>query len=67
MKKKKKEKNSENTFPFLDNCILKCCIKFPLLRRQYLSSAVNGLTNSPKILYITQRDFLNLNILRIDQ
>ena len=34
--------------------------KLPLLRRKYLSSAVNGITNSPQILHITQRGFLNL-------
>ena len=32
-----------------------------LLRREYLSSTLNPLTNSPKILDITQRDFFNLN------
>ena len=38
-----------------------------LLQREYLLSAVNGLTKSPKVLHITQRDFLNLNCLHRDQ
>ena len=50
-----------------DKCIWKCCNKLPLLRREYLSSAVNRLTNSPKILHITQRDFFNLNCFHSDQ
>ena len=41
-KKKKKKKYFENIFRFVDNCILKSCTKFPFLRREYLSSAVNG-------------------------
>ena len=63
----KKNKNSENIFRFLDNCIQKCCKKLPLLRGEYLSSAVNGLNNSSKILNIAKRDFFNLNILHSDQ
>ena len=39
----------------------------PLLRREYLSSEVNGLTNSPEILHITNRDFFQLNCLHSDQ
>ena len=45
----------------------KCCNKLPLLRRESLSLAVNGLTNSPKTLHVTQRDFFNSNILHRDQ
>ena len=41
--------------------------KLPLLRRKYLSSAVNGITNSPQILHITQRGFLNLYWLHSNQ
>ena len=55
--RKCKKKNSENFFRFWHHLIWKCLNKFPLLRREYLSSAVNGLTNSPKILCITQGDF----------
>ena len=51
------KKNSENIFRFLDNFISKCCYKLALLRREYLLSAVNRLTNSRKILHIIQRLF----------
>ena len=61
------EKNLEYIFLFLDNCMGKYCFKFSLLRREYLPSAGNRLTNSPKILQITQRDFGNLNCLDRDQ
>ena len=57
----------ENIFFFWDNCIKKCYYKFSLLRREYLLSAVNGLTNSPTILHIIQREFLNLICLGRDQ
>ena len=60
------KKKLANIFRLLDNCIWKCCKKFPLLRTGYLSLAVNGSTNSPKILHITQRDFINLNSLHRD-
>ena len=61
------KKNWENSFCFWDKCIWKCCNKLSLLRREYLSSAVNRLTNSPKILHITQTDFFNLNCFHSDQ
>ena len=60
-------KNSENIFRSWDNCIWKCCYKLCLLRREYLSSAVYRLTNSPKILHIDQREFFQLNCLHRDQ
>ena len=50
MQKKKKKKNGAKIFRFWDNCNWKCCNKFPLLRRESLSLAVNRLNNSPKIL-----------------
>ena len=59
--------DSENIFPFWDNCIWKSCNKLSLLRKEYLLSAPNGLTNSPKILHITQRDFFKLNFVHRDQ
>ena len=65
--KKKKKKNWEKVFCFWDKCIWKCCNKFPLLRREYLSLAVNVLTNSPKILNITKRHFFQLSCLHSDQ
>ena len=54
---KKWKRNWEKVFRFLDNSIWKLCYKLCVLRREYLSSAVNGIANSPKILNITQRDF----------
>ena len=38
-----------------------------MLLMEYLSSAVNALTNSLKISYQTERDFLQLNLPRIDE
>ena len=38
-----------------------------MLRREYMLSAVNGLTKNRKIFDITQRDFLNLNFFYKDQ
>ena len=38
-----------------------------VLRREYLSSAVNVLTNKLKILHITKRDSFQLNCLHSDQ
>ena len=62
--RKCKRKKSRKISPCWDNCILKCCNKFPLFRREYLPSAVNGLTSSPKILHISQRDLFNPNFLQ---
>ena len=39
----------------------------PLVRRQYLSSAVTGLKNSPKISHTNEGDFFNPNCLHRDQ
>ena len=64
---KKKKKKSENIFPYWDNWIWKRCYKLSLLRKKYLLSAVNWLTNSLKILHITQRDFFNPNFFHRDQ
>ena len=56
-----KKKEFKNIFHFWGNCIWKCCYKYFLLRTEFLLSGVNGLTNSPTILHITQRDFLKLS------
>ena len=64
---KNAEKNSEKVFCFLDNYIWIGCTKLSILRREYLSSAANVLTNSPKILHITKRNFFQLNCLHSDQ
>ena len=62
-----RKKSSEKVFGFWDNSIRKCCNKVPLSRREYLPSTVNVLRNSPKILHISQRDFLKANCLHRDQ
>ena len=43
------------------------CVKLSLLRREYLSSTVNVLTNSYKALRLTKKDFFRLNYLQNDQ
>ena len=61
------KENSENIFRFWDNCIWKCCCELSLIRREYLSSAVNGLKKCPKIFDIIQRDSFNLTCLCRDR
>ena len=55
--------NWENNFYFWDNFIWIGFFKFSLLRREYLWPVFNVLTNSPKILHITKRDFFHPNCL----
>ena len=62
-----KKKYCEKVFQFSENCILKCCNKLPLLRREYLFLAVNGVVKNPKTLHITEEDFFNSNCLQRDQ
>ena len=52
---KKGKNESQKVFRFIVNYISIGCIKMSLLRREYLSSAVNVLTNISKILHITKR------------
>ena len=66
-KLRKWKTKSENIFRFGDNCIWNCWYNLSLLRRKYLLLAVNELTDSPKILHLTQREFFNLNSLLGDQ
>ena len=62
-KKKKKEKKS-----FVSEVIASEDVaKSSQLRRQYLSSGVNMLTDSPKTLRITKRHFFQVNCVRSDQ
>ena len=61
------EKKQEKVFRFWDNCIWIDIVKFSLLRRAYLSSALNVLTRSPKTWYVDKRDFFRLNCLQIYQ
>ena len=53
------EKNPEQVFCFWDNSIWIGCVKLCLLGREYLSTAVNVLTNKLKVLQRTKRDFSN--------
>ena len=64
---KMQEKIAKNVFFFLDNCVRIGCPKYSLLRREYLSSAVNVLINSYKALRLTKTDFSELNYLPDDQ
>ena len=41
-------------------------VKLSLLRGEYLSSAVNVLTNTYKALHLTKTDFFRLNYLQND-
>ena len=49
------------SFYFWDKCIRIGYFKLSLLKREFLSSALNILTNSLKILHINKRDFYQLN------
>ena len=51
---------------FLDNCIWIGCEEFSLLWQEYLSSAVDVLTKSPKILDLTKIEVLQLNLCQND-
>ena len=64
---KNEAKNCEKVFCFCDNSIWIGSVKLPLLRREYLSSAVNVLRNSLKILHSTNLDFFQLNYVQSDQ
>ena len=63
----KKKKKMRRRLCLLDNCIWIVCLKFSILKREYLPSSVNVSINSPKILHITKRDFFQLNFVHIDQ
>ena len=67
LQKCKKKKKSEKVFCFWDNCIWRCSKKLSLLKREYLSLGINGLTNTRNILKVTERDFFQLNSLHTDQ
>ena len=51
------KKNCEKDSCFRDNCVRIGCVKLSLLRREYLSSALNVLKNSYKALRITKTNF----------
>ena len=54
-------------FCLWDNSISIGFVKFSVLRKEYLSSAANMLTNSLKILHSTKRDICRFNYLHNDQ
>ena len=60
-------KDPEHDFSFWDNSIWIGSVELSLLRREYLSSAVNVLTSSLKIFHITKKDFFQLNSLDSNQ
>ena len=61
------QKQIRKSFLFGDNCVRIGCVKLSLLRREYLSSAVNMLTNSYKALRQTKIDFFRLNYFPNDE
>ena len=60
-------KNREKVFCFWDNGVWNCCCKCSILLREYLSSAVNVLTNSFKISDPPKADFFQLNLPRVNE
>ena len=52
-----RKKNCEKAFCLSDNSISIGSVKLSLLGTEYLSSAVNVLRNTVKILHIPTRDF----------
>ena len=63
---KNAEKNCAKGFSFWDNSIWICRAKLSLLRGEYLSSAVNVLTKSLKILNSPNIDLFQLNYVDSD-
>ena len=60
------ERKPEKKFSFWDNYIWIGFVKLSLLRTEYLSSAVNELTNSLNILHSDKSYFFKLNIFASD-
>ena len=61
------EKVQKKLFFFGDNGVRISSVKLSLLRREYLSSAVNVFTNSYKALRLTKTNFFRLNYVPNDQ
>ena len=59
-------KNSQKIVYFWDNGVRIGCVNLSLLRREYLSSAVNVLTNTYKALNLSKTDFFQVNYLQND-
>ena len=64
---KNAQRNWQKGFCFWGNSVWIGCIKLSLLRTEYLSSPVNVLTDSLKILHVTKRDLFQLIYLHIHQ
>ena len=54
-------------FCFLDKFIWIGSVKLTVFRTEFLSSVMNVLTNSPKVLLISKRDFSKLKFLHSDE
>ena len=52
---------------FKINLLELTAVKSPVLSREYLTSALNGLTNSPKILALTKGDPFQFYVLQNDE
>ena len=63
---KNKEQNREHFFLSYIVASELIMLKLSLLRREYLSSAVNILTNSLKVLHIAKKYFIYFNYLQSD-
>ena len=61
------KKKIRKSFLFGKNGVRIGCVKLSLLSREYLSTAVNVLTNSYKALRLTKTDFFRHNYLPNDQ
>ena len=62
---KNAEKNREKVFCFWDKCLWIVGIEFSLLRREYLSSAVNLLRKGLKNFHVSKSDFCNSITFRV--
>ena len=60
-----KKKMENKCFVFLDKCIWIVCIELSLVRREYLSSAVNELTKSLKTFRVTKNNFFDSLTFRV--
>ena len=61
------KKKIRKSFLFRDNCVRIGCVNLSLLRREYLSSGVNVLTNSYKAVRLSKTDLFRLNYLPNDR
>ena len=60
-------KNQEKVFCFKDNGVWTFCVNVYILRREYVYSAVNVLTNSPNILDLTKAHIFQLTLSQIHE